>query len=227
MNTYNYVTLGARDELYTPNITYAGVDSVLFSFDIAAATYSYPGSTAIPLDTLEILLTTDCGNTFTTIYKKWGEDLQTVGDPNTPQTTEFFPAANQWRTENIDLSAYAPNGPIQLVFRTTSNFENNIYIDNVNVRTKTLPARLKSDGYLILPNPFHNQFAVWHYRTPTNLRFITVYNASGQLVWSRQFSGNADKYLSIDLSNRPAGIYIVNLGYDDSNRNVSQRIMKY
>jgi hypothetical protein len=227
VNTYNYVTLGASDELYTPTITYAGVDSVLFSFDVAAATYSYPGSTAIPLDTLEVLVTTDCGNTFTSIYKKWGEDLQTVNDPNTPQTTEFFPAANQWRRENIDLSAFAPNGPIQLVFHTTSNFENNIYIDNVNVSTKTLPARLKSDGYLILPNPFHNQFAVWHYRPPTNLRFITVYNASGQLVWSKQFSGNADRYLTIDLSNRSAGIYIVNLGYDDSNRNVSQRIMKY
>ena len=228
INTYNYTTLGEVDELWTPQITLSGVDSITFSFDLAAVTYSYPGSTGIPLDTLEILASKDCGNTFTRVYKKWGEDLQTIDDPNTPQTDEFRPnAANQWRRETIDLTSFGPNGPLQIIFRATSNFENNIYIDNVSVTTRTLPARLKTDGYLILPNPFQSQFSVWHYRQPTNLKYVSVYNASGQLVWSKQFNTNAEKLITIDLSNRPAGIYTVNLGYEDSFRNVSSQIIKY
>src|SRR4030095_1676329 len=82
INNYNYSTPGRIDELYTPQITYTGVDSIKLTFDLAAATYSYPGSTTIPLDTLQVLVTKDCGNTFTSIYKKWGIELQTVSDPD-------------------------------------------------------------------------------------------------------------------------------------------------
>lgn len=228
MNNYDYTTMGARDDLYSPNMTYNGVDSVTLTFDVAAATKRYPGSTAVPLDTLTVLVSTNCGNSFTTVYQKWGEDLQTINDPNNSQTSEFFPSnADQWRSETINLSNFAPNGPIQVIFRSSSNFENNIFIDNVTVATKTLPARLKNDGYMLLPTPFQNQFTVWHYQTPSNLRSITVYNASGQLVWSQRYNGNAEKQITVDLSNRSAGVYIVNLGYEDSNRNVSTRVVKY
>ena len=60
---------GRIDELYSPQVTYAGVDSVTLSFDVAAAATT-DGS---PTDTLEVLITKDCGNTFTSVYKKWGD----------------------------------------------------------------------------------------------------------------------------------------------------------
>jgi hypothetical protein len=228
VNNYNYAVNGQKDDLYTPQLTYTGVDSVSLSFDVAATTFSYPGTTTIPLDTLEVLMTKDCGSTFTTVYKKWGHDLQTVSDPNNAQPSEFFPSAPyQWRNESIDLTGLAAgNGPLQLVFRNTSNFENNIFLDNVNVTTRTLPARLKNEGFLVLPNPFKDQFTVWHYLQPTDLRYITVYNSAGQQVWRKDFSGDADKQVGVDLSNRAAGVYIVHLGYNDSNKNVSVRIVK-
>jgi hypothetical protein len=228
VNNYNYAVNGQKDDLYTPQLTYTGVDSVSLSFDVAAITYSYPGTTTIPLDTLEVLVTKDCGATFTSVYKKWGHELQTVNDPNSAQPVEFFPTGpTSWRTESMDLTGLAAgNGPLQVVFRNTSNFENNIFIDNVNVKTRTLPARLKNDGFLILPNPFKDQFTVWHYLQPTDLRYITVYNSAGQLVWRKDFSGDADKQVSIDLSTRSAGVYVVHLGYNDANRNTSVRIIK-
>ncbi|MBS1655051.1 MAG: choice-of-anchor J domain-containing protein, partial [Bacteroidetes bacterium] len=218
MNDFNYTAAGQTDALFTPTVTYSGVDSVFLKFDVSAVTKSYPGSTETALDTLEVLLTQDCGNSFTTLYKKWGYQLQTVQDPNYPKQLQFTPATdNLWRTDSLDLTAFANSSPIQVVFRTTNNHENNIYLDNVNLFTKTLPDRLKNDGYLILPNPFNTTFGIWHYQQPTNLRYISVYNSVGQLVWKKTFSGNADKYISIDLSNRAAGVYIVQMGYDDVN----------
>ena len=37
----------------------------------------------------------------------------------------------------------------------------------------------------------------------------------------------ADKYFQVDLGGRAAGTYTVNLGYDDSNRNVNVQVVKY
>ncbi len=216
------------DALYSPIITYTGVDSVELSFDVAAAAYNYPGTTTIEIDTLEVLVTTDCGNSFKSVWKKTGDELQTINDPNYPQTVEFVPnGPSQWRTEVVDLTTgYTPNGPIQLVFRNSNNSENNIYIDNVNLKTRTLPAALKSQGYLVLPNPFTDQFNIWHLQTPTNLRYVSIYNSAGQLVWKQQYSGNAPKLITVDLRGKAAGTYIVNLGYDDRNRNAQVKVIK-
>lgn len=228
MNNYNYSDRGRVDQLFSPLINYSGVDSVLLSFDLSAVTRSFPGTTIIPLDTLEVLVTKDCGNTYTSVYKKWGKDLQTINDPNNPQPNEFFPSNNsQWRTEQIDLTSFAGISPIQIVFRNTNNYENNIFIDNVNLKTRVLPPRLKKDGYIILPNPFQNSFAVWHVQRPIDLKFINVYNSTAQLVWSKRYSTNAANYITIDLTGKPAGVYFINLGYDDKNKNIVERIVKY
>ncbi|HVF81665.1 MAG TPA: hypothetical protein VM884_07015, partial [Flavisolibacter sp.] len=228
VNTFNYATTGQRDDLVTPFISYGAVDTVRLTFDVAAATYNYPGSTEIPIDTLEVLLTKDCGNTFTSVYKKWGTDLQTINAPNDPQPTEFLPvSSNQWRTETIELTQYASSSPVSVMFRVTNNFENNIFIDNVNFTARALPALLKQQGYLVLPTAFNTNFTIWHYQTPTTVKYINVVNSIGQIVWSKQYNGNADRQIAVDLTGKAAGVYIVNIGYVDGNRNVAQKVVKY
>jgi hypothetical protein len=220
VNNFNYALTGRIDELYSPQVTYSGVDSVTLSFDVAAAATT-DGS---PTDTLEVLVTKDCGNTFTSVYKKWGSDLQTVNEPG----ADFTPvSSSQWRTETVDLSIIAPTGPTQIVFRNTNNNKNNIYIDNVNLKTRILPGRLKREGVIILPNPFSDQFTVWHYQTPTKLKFISVFNSIGQLVWSKQYNSDAQKQEVVDLSARSSGVYIVRLGYTDSIYNTSIKVVKH
>ena len=220
VNNFSYALTGRIDELYSPQVTYSGVDSVTLSFDVAAAALT-DGS---PTDTLEVLVTKDCGSTFTSVYKKWGTDLQTVDQP----TADFTPvSSSQWRTETIDLTSIVPTGPTQIVFRNTNNNKNNIYIDNVNLKTRTLPGRLKREGVIILPNPFSDKFTVWHYQTPTKLKFISVFNSIGQLVWSKQYNSDAQKQELVDLSTRSSGVYIVRLGYTDSNYNVSVKVIKH
>jgi len=228
IRNYAYSNKGQTDDFVSPQVSYSNVDSVFLSFDVAAAAFSYAGSTFIPLDTLEVLVTKDCGNTFTSIYKKWGAELQTVGDPNVSQNVEFIPVGkNQWRTEFIDLSGVgAANGPLQVYFRNRNNFQNNIFLDNINLRTRTLPTKLKQEGFLVLPSPFTTQFTVWHYLTPTDLKFVSVYNSAGQLIWKQDYSGDAPKLVNVDLSNRAAGVYVVHLGYSDANKNKAIRIIK-
>jgi hypothetical protein len=229
LNTFNYSANGQTDDLVSPFISYSSADTVRLTFDVAAATYSYPGSTEIPIDTLEVLVTKDCGNTFTSVYKKWGTDLQTINAPNDPQPNEFFPVgSNQWRTETVELTQqYASSSHVAVMFRVTNNFENNIFIDNVNFTARTLPALLKQQGYLVLPTAFNTNFTIWHYQTPTTDRYNNVVNSVGQIVWTRQYNGNADRQINVDLTGKAAGVYIVNIGYVDGNRNVAQKVVKY
>ena len=225
ISNFNYFNKGQQDDLFTPIINYTGIDSIFLKFDLASAPANGPVSTQI--DTLEILLTRDCGNSFTSIYKKWGTQLQTINDPSYSPTQEFWPQfSSQWRTDSINLTGIALQGPLQLIFRNTNNNRNNIFIDNVKVFTKTLPARLKQNGFLVLPNPFKNQFAVWYYKQPVTLKFISVFNGSGQLVFKKVFSSNANSFIPIDLTGKPSGIYVMHLGYEDASQNTFQPIIK-
>jgi hypothetical protein len=219
--------LGEKDDLYSPLVTYGGVDSVILSFDVAAVSYYFPGTTGQPMDTLEVLVTKDCGNTFTTVYKKWGDNLQTVIDPAFPRTAPFTPSSNSdWRGERIDLTQFAADGSVQVVFRNTSNNGNNIYLDNVRLITKILPAQLKAEGFLLLPSPFQTSFNLWHYQVPSDLRYVTVHNTAGQLVWKKQFPSGADKVVTVDLQNGAAGMYMVTMGYSDDKKTVTRRVIK-
>jgi Secretion system C-terminal sorting domain/Pregnancy-associated plasma protein-A/CARDB len=223
MKNFTYGNIGRVDDLYSPVVNYNAADSVTLSFDVSAATKNLAGTN--PLDTLEVLITRDCGNSFTSVYKKWGAQLQTLTNP---QALEFTPNSdNQWRKEIIDLTVgFIPNGPLQVVFRNINGFGNNIYIDNVNLTSRTLPPKLKEQGYLVLPNPFTDQFSVWHVQQPTNLRYIVIYNSAGQLIWKQEYNGNAQKLITIDMRKQAPGMYIVSLGYTDKNKNVRVKVIK-
>jgi len=229
-NDFVNTSIDRFDDLTMPNYSYSGIDSIFLSFNLAHITKTLPGTTGSRLDTLTVLLSKDCGNTFTTIYKKYGEELQTVNDPNFQISfSNFTPLASQWRRDSVNLgkSLGAAEPLFQVSFRFSGNMENNLYLDDVNLRTQILPAKLKNDGYLILPNPFRSTFGVWHYQVPTTLRYINVYNSAGQLVYSKQFPNGGEKYFQVDLGGRAAGAYTVNLGYDDSNRNVNVQVVKF
>ena len=229
-NDFVNTTVDRIDDLAMPNYSYSGIDSIFLSFNLAHITKTLPGTTGARLDTLTVLVSRDCGNTFTTVYKKFGEELQTVNDPNFQVSmNSFVPAASQWRRDSVNLGKIlgATEPLVQVVFRFSGNMENNFYLDDINLRTQVLPAKLKTDGYVILPNPFRTTFGVWHYQVPTNLRYINVYNSVGQLVYSKQYPNGGDKFLQVDLSGRAAGMYTVNLGYEDSHRNITVQVVKF
>jgi Secretion system C-terminal sorting domain/Pregnancy-associated plasma protein-A len=229
IRNFVYLATGQKDDLYTPILGFTAVDSVKISFDLAATTKDFEGSSSTGgMDTLEVLLTKDCGNTYTTVYKKWGSQLQTLNVTNYPQPTEFTPSSFLlWRTETIDLTSNAPAGSLQMIFRNTNYNQNNIFIDNVNFRTVVLPPRLKADGVIVTPNPFNSQFNVWYVQPPADLRYITIFNSAGQLVWNKVYSsGSTSNVINIDLTGKAGGVYTVNLGYSDKGKNKQIKVIK-
>ncbi len=227
IKNFNYTAANTEDKLFSPVIKFdPSVDSFFVSFDYAYSQgITYPGSTDMPLDTLEIQVTEDCGQTFSTVWKKWGADLQTIGDPNLPVTSSFYPGFNQWKNANIYLSPAIGSQNFQVYFVAKSNSQNNLYLDNINIYPKILPQRLKDQGYLLYPSPFKNSFIIRNSTIPTTLQTVAIYNSVGQMVWTKNYNGTGYTEMPVDLSNQAAGVYIVKLKYTD--KTVVQRIVKY
>ena len=227
IRNYDYTDANTVDRFVSPivNIS-APYDSLFVSFDYAYAQgIFYPGSTNLPIDTLEVQVTPDCGQTVSTVLKKWGEDLQTINDPNRANGSIFRPNSDaQWKNINLYISPVVNNKNFQVYFIAKSNKQNNLYVDNINIYTKVLPQRLKDQGYLIYPNPFKGSFIIRNYRVPTTLQSVGVYNSIGQLVWAKDLNGTANTEMTVDLGRLAAGVYTVKLRYLE--KTVVERIVK-
>jgi PKD repeat protein len=125
-DNYNVDVAGARDEMWLPKMSFASMQNITLTFDVSHARYS-----ASYIDSLEVLVSTNCGSSWTSVYMKGGTTLATVAD----NTNEFIPnAAAQWRNESINLNTYAGQANVIVAFRNRGHYGNCIYIDNVNIQ---------------------------------------------------------------------------------------------
>lgn len=221
MNNVNYHTTDQKDYLRLPTVNIAGVDSAFISFQVAAAVYTDPSSAGNAWDTLEVLVSTDCGNTYTSVYKKWGADLITRQGST---QTDFFPSSSEWRKDSVNISSFISQGNIMLAFRNTNEWENNIFIDDVNVRTVTVNPNLKAQGFLATPNPTKGQLTVQFYPQPDKLKGIAIFSSIGQRIAETQINiGQANNYYTYDLSHFAPGIYIVRAYFTD--KTITKKIL--
>ncbi|MEO9021326.1 MAG: choice-of-anchor J domain-containing protein [Ginsengibacter sp.] len=218
IRNHDYASTGTTDKFISSVVTETSpYDSMYVAFD-----YAYAPGNSTPPDTLEIQATTDCGQTFITLWKNWGTGLQTAG--NTSGATFTPNATGDWANVNINLFNYVGSQNFQIYFVAKSNGQNNLYIDNTNIYGVTLPALLKQQGYLIYPNPFKQQFLIRNYQVPVTLRSAHIYNSMGQLIWTKEYNGNAYTQMPVNLGNAPSGIYFLKLQYTD--KSVVQKIIK-
>ncbi len=129
VNFYNYSSYHAFDDLIAKPITLAEGSMAKLLFKVAYRQYDDTYH-----DTLKILLSTNCGSTYSyTIYDRGDAALAT----GPPMTTFFVPyAASDWRTDTIDLSAFAGQ-TVTIAFRAINGYGNNLYIDDIYLTGST------------------------------------------------------------------------------------------
>ena len=225
MRNFDYLAIGQKDYLRTPTVNIAGVDSAFVSFQVAAATYTNSTNySSSSWDTLQVLVSTDCGLSYTSIYKKWGPNLVT----RTAATrTAFTPSSEEWRKEELDISEFVSQGDVMIAFLNINGNENDIYLDDINIRTVTVNPNLKEAGFLVTPNPTSGEIAVQFYPHPTGLRSIQIYNISGQEVARITLPDGevSTNIFNFNLQNYAAGMYIVKAVFD--NKTLTKKIVKY
>lgn len=223
VDNFNYSSVGQNDDLRLPVVKLQNVDSAFLSFQVAAAVFTDVSASNNVWDTLQVLASTDCGKTYTSIYKKYGKDLITRSGAT---TNAFVPGAAEWRKDSINVSNYIGQNNVLFAIRNISGYENNIYLDDINVRTVTINPNLKTQGFLVTPNPTSGAITVQFYPQPINLKALQVFTTQGQKIEEITIvNGQANNAYRFDISRYSAGTYIVRAVF--SNKVITRKILKF
>jgi PKD repeat protein len=127
---YNYNAVGQRDYLYTPVYNFGNRINALskLKFD-----YAYARDNSGATDSLQVMVSTDCGVTWTSLWKYGGVSLQTT---TTTYNSTFVPTAAQWKRDStISLAPYVGLTSVQFAFININRYGNSILLDNINIDT--------------------------------------------------------------------------------------------
>lgn len=160
-------------------------------------------------DTLEVLISTDCGVTFTSLFKKGGKQLATatepIVNPLSVQACIFVPTSEQWRTETIDLSSFANLEKAIIKFNCISGMGGTINIDNISLGEKALSVAQINEQKLALkiyPNPADQSIQY----NVDGVTTIQLFDLQGKLVLEERPDFNSS---SLSLSNIANGVYFI------------------
>jgi hypothetical protein len=207
---------GQIDEALMLPLDLTAVPNPAMTFQVAYTYWTVPYQYS---DTLEVLISTDCGVSWTSLYKKWGNTLATAPG----QGSDFFPTASQWRLETIGLSAYSTISNALFKFRNITDYENNMFVDDINITSLTATTKIDDKAYFaISPNPSNGKFNFILHQTSSVKTDVSIYNAIGQKVFEHSYSGNSVN-AQIDLSKLNKGIYEVVVNNNGSK--VSQKLV--
>ena len=204
---FNNKVIGDMDELFITPMNLSGTAAPVLSFD-----YAYAQRDANSNDKLEVMVSNNCGSSWTNVYSSSGYTLATA----LPMPMAYLPDVNdisQWQTVTINLTGYN-SASVLVKFVVTNDNGNNLYIDNVNLN-QTQPVGLIKETKLsnqvsIFPNPTSGNATLKVFSLTSGKSKLILINTMGQIASSKTidlFSGNNN--ILIDTKEFSNGIYSV------------------
>ncbi|HNR21242.1 MAG TPA: T9SS type A sorting domain-containing protein [Bacteroidia bacterium] len=201
----NVDILDILEELNLSNASNASL-----TFDVAHRQYSAQYS-----DVLAIDASTDCGQTWNTVWTKSGAALATVTGY---LTTAFTPTAAQWRNETVSLNSLLGSAQVLLRIRAVSDYGNNGYVDNVNVTITTGVTDAAIENSLsIFPNPAKDLVSVTAQLNKADDVTITIYDVTGRVIYTNELNNVTTINSKIDVNAFAKGTYILEVSTTEEN----------
>lgn len=201
---YNNGNEGDIDYFYVPRLDMTGLTAMEMTFSVSHKNYN-----ATYVERLEVIASTDCGTTWSTLYNKAGTALATAG----ASTSAFTPSlASQWRTETVNLNAYDNQADVLLAFKLTNGYGNNVYVDNINIVSNPVGIRENNSFSIvsIYPNPASSQAFVKINSNVSETAKVNVYSALGQLVINTTSAlQTGENEVSLNINELANGVYYV------------------
>jgi hypothetical protein len=153
-------------------------------------------------DRLEVFVSTDCGVSWVSVFNQAGATLSTLGAAN----AAYIPAASSdWRSNSIDLSAYDGTNEVVIRFTGTSDYGNNLFIDDIDIQsTLSVDDANEMDSLKIFPNPASGFIQISGLNTFQNYE---IYN----LLGARITYGGLENNQTIDIKEFANGLYLLKL----------------
>jgi len=192
-SNYNDSLTGTLHNLDMPMIHVAGGTHPRLNF-----VYAYAPYPNIFCDSLQILMSTDCGTNWQMLFSKGSYELQTAP----PTINAFCPQSSaEWKQESFSLAT--DTGDVLIRFRNVCGFGNNLYLDEVNI---SFPADVMknnpSETFSIYPNPADDDITISG--LPANSE-IQISDFTGKLLMIKKAQNPLTK---IDIQQLQPGVYI-------------------
>lgn len=221
INMFNYADKGQRDGLITPPLSFVGFDSLKLTFD-----YAWKRNYRQESDTLIVRASTDCGESFPFRLGTFFHDTLNVFATASDTMDNYFnpTLSSLWcgalnNCIELDLTALAGNSSVLIKFETYNHFNNNLFIDNINISgiSDTLNAPsgtvitvdttsiCEGDVITFTASDTSNSATSWNWSFPSG----TPSTASGQIV-TIQFNTAGSVNVNLTASNQ-AGSGTANL----------------
>jgi len=211
INCYSYSNQATYDDLVLPAIDLANIYNPILEFYSAYALQNESDS-----DTLEVLISDDCGENFSSLTKLFGNELSS----SAATFNEFIPTNSDWKLNTINLSNYINNEAVVVKLRCINSFINNLYIDDIAIKEGPPPVGLelseKENSISLFPNPSQNNFTVTFNSTYNNSAELYIKDIYGRIVSSsnHQIATGYNQINSV-VSLVP-GLYLVNIKLEES-----------
>ncbi len=152
-------TTGTKDRFVLPVFNFSNATSANMTFDVAYAKLVLSGKTYG--DTLAVMVSTDCGTTWSSVYLKGGTNLATAPDLTAAAPTCFTPTSSQWRNDNVSLTSLIGNANVMIAFENRSQWGEGIYVDNINLTSVVGVESIDAhNAFNIYPNPASSSVTV-------------------------------------------------------------------
>ncbi|MBL7931265.1 MAG: T9SS type A sorting domain-containing protein [Bacteroidia bacterium] len=199
--------------LVSPMVNVSAISNPHFTFKLAAAEV-----TTNHINNLKVSASIDCGDTWTVIYDKTGQNLVTTSKNN----SDFVPLKSDWRTEIMSLQQIASATSATFKFeykRDTIPAANNIYIDDINILTSTSLNDVNADenNIQIYPVPATDELNVLQkLKNPQDVTFTLRDLMGRELMTSTNYMEAGEQKKTMNL-NQPAGIYFIHIKWEEGN----------
>lgn len=195
-------------------------------FKYAYAGKVIPGSLLTDNDTaydkLRILVSTNCGKTWSLKWIKSGSALQTVANPT---QNSFKPLSlSDWRNDSVNIHIYLTQHQtnFQFKFEFISNGGNNIYVDDINIDNGTYTSMNDYANDLIsmniYPNPFDNYSTLSFTLPEENYTVIDIYDIIGNKIKTlenKYLNAGVYQYQLTKHDFKSTGIYYVRISFGE------------
>lgn len=201
---YNYAN-GSTGDLSIEPVNLSSLTDPSLSFDVAYRGYT---SATPENDKLQVFVSTNCGTTWTSVYNKQGATLST----GPTQTAAFTPAsAADFRNETVSLAAYAGQSEVFVKYVGTSNYGNNMYIDNINISSATSLGENELVSLNVYPNPASDIVNISFEAKNANYT-VKLVDLQGRVIANQNLSNlNGTQVITFSTSTVAKGSYVVSI----------------
>jgi len=185
---------------------------------------AYAQNTAANNDKLEVVYSTNCGTSWTSVWSAAGSALATTA----PTTTYWLPSPSStttdWKLRSISLASAPANAMI--AFRATAGGGNNLFIDDINLRTGPAGVGnvINSNSISLYPNPARESATLEFTLEKGGVVAVNVLDAVGRTVANVANTAMAQgaQHINIPTANLAAGVYNITIQTEEGS--VTQRL---